>query len=211
MRFAFVLVTAFVVSAGTASAQEGIVFGAKAGVNFSNISFDEQDVDDEFFGDTSTRTGLLVGVFASVPVNPRFSFQPEFLYIQKGASFEAEGVDGTLKLDYFELPLLADVRLNNGPNRVSLMAGPSFAFRSQAKVEGEGSDDVQAEVDIEDEVEGIDFGFAVGIAVRMRNNVVVDGRYTWGLRNIDKADDSDDATVKNRAFSISVGWRFGPR
>ena len=36
MRFALVLVTAFAVSAGTASAQDDMVFGAKAGINFSS-------------------------------------------------------------------------------------------------------------------------------------------------------------------------------
>ena len=38
-------------------------------------------------------------------------------------------------------------------------------------------------------------------------NVVIDGRYVWGLSNIN-ADPEDDQKVKNRVFTISVGVLF---
>ena len=206
MRFAFVLMTAFAVSVGTASAQDTIVFGAKAGVNFSNITIEDDDT--FLFGETSLRTALLVGVFGSVPVNDRIAFQPEFLFTQKGAKLEEDGFDSTLKLDYFEIPLLADVRLNEGPTRISFIVGPALGFRSQAKVETDEEVEGVDELDLKEDVEGVDFGLVTGVAVTS-GNFVVDGRYTWGLRNINKTE--DEPSVKNRALSISVGWRFGRR
>ena len=37
--------------------------------------------------------------------------------------------------------------------------------------------------------------------------VVLDGRYTWGLSNIN-ADPEDNQKVKNRVFTVSVGVMF---
>ena len=50
-------------------------------------------------------------------------------------------------------------------------------------------------------------GFALGGAVQIRK-FVIDGRYTWGLTDINDDDDDDDATVKNGAFSLTFGWLF---
>ncbi|HEX7779696.1 MAG TPA: hypothetical protein VF424_10675, partial [Vicinamibacterales bacterium] len=55
-----------------------------------------------------------------------------------------------------------------------------------------------------------EMGFAIAGAVEIRK-FIVDARYTWGLTNIldrEEAGASDEASVKNKTFSISVGYRF---
>ena len=49
-------------------------------------------------------------------------------------------------------------------------------------------------------------GFALGGAVQIRK-FVIDGRYTWGLTDIND-DEGDDTTVKNGAFSLTFGLLF---
>jgi hypothetical protein len=38
--------------------------------------------------------------------------------------------------------------------------------------------------------------------------VVIDGRYTWGLTNINRNPDEDDTTLRNRVFAVMAGFRF---
>lgn len=197
-----VIAAAVFVCAATASAQE-MTGGIKVGYNNTKFWFDEGDRSEV---DARTRAGLVVGLFSSFEVTPRFAFQPEFLYSQKGTKLRfafdpAQEID--VKLDYFEIPLLADIRLNEGVNRVSLMVGPTIAFRTRVKTDPEVELDEGEEIG--DTLEKNDYGLTAGAALTM-GQFVVDGRYTWGLRNINV--DKDEEKITNRTLSVSVGWRF---
>jgi len=171
--------------------------GVRVGWNAANLSGnDAADLDD-----SKTRNGLVVGVFGVVPVNEHFAFQPEVLFSQQGAKLEDGSDEATIRLDYIQIPLLARIRLGMSPSApVHALVGPSFGFRTNAEIK---ADDVT--VDIKDDVESTDIGIVAGVAVNA-GAAVIDGRYTWGLRNIDKSGDGSD--VKNRVFSLSVGFRF---
>lgn len=196
MRVA-VIAAAVLMCTVTASAQD-MTGGIKVGYNNTKFWFDEGDRSEV---DARTRPGLVVGLFTSIEVTPRFAFQPEFLYSQKGSKLRFAfdpNQEAEVKLDYFEVPLLADIRLNEGVNRVSLMVGPTIAFRLRAEAEPEDEN-------IEDELEKNDYGLTAGAALTM-GQFVIDGRYTWGLRNINV--DKDEEKVTNRTLSVTVGWRF---
>jgi Outer membrane protein beta-barrel domain len=196
-----VIAAVVIVGFATTAAAQSMTAGVKVGYNNSKVEFSEDEADDEL--EARTRPGLVVGLFTSFTVNPRFAFQPEFLYSQKGSTLRDDlGDEADLKLDYFEIPLLADIRLTEGTNRLSLMVGPTIGFRTKAEIEFDGeTDDLTDEGD--NEVEKTDFGITAGLAFTM-NQFVIDGRYTWGLKDISK--EADEA--KNRTFSVSVGWRF---
>jgi opacity protein-like surface antigen len=192
VKLALVLTASLVACAATASAQDTSAIGVKAGVNFTTLSFDDDGPE------TSWRTGLVAGLFASVPVNARLAIQPEFLYARKGTRL-GNNAEATLTIDYFEVPVLADVRLNNGPARVSLVLGPSLGVRSRARLAvGDES------IDFADVLERVDVGLVAGLAVTS-GRFVIDGRYTRGLRRV--ASDEDDRAT-NRALSVTLGWRF---
>ena len=193
MKLALMLTTAIIAAAGTASAQEGAAFGAKAGVTFNTVSLDDPEVD------VSHRAGFTAGLFASVPANDRISFRPELLYTRKGALLRVDGMDVTLKVDFVELPLLVDVRLNRGPSRASLIAGLSVSSRMRARLES-GSESIDAK----DMVDRYDVGLVTGFAWTS-NRFVLDGRYTWGLANVST---DDEESAKSRSFAVSAGWRF---
>ena len=197
MKKAIITVALLVAVASPALAQQGAGFGAKVGINFANLNFDPDD--DEF--DPKVRTALTAGVLAKVPVAPRFAFQPEVLFSAQGSKAGDDEFDVTIKLNYINVPLLANIALSGGDNPVSLLVGPQIGFRTSAKIEGEGEEE-----DLKDDTESTDFGIVAGIAVQVRK-FVIDARYTHGLRNINK-DDSDDEKVKNRVFTVSFGVMF---
>jgi hypothetical protein len=189
------------VGASTASAQNYSA-GIKAGVNFANINIEGDGVDVSF----DNRTGLVAGGFVVWPVNTVFGVQTEALYSQKGAKIEEDGATGTLKLDFLEVPVLARFSspASNGAS-FHVFGGPSFGFRLRARSESEFEGDSESE-DISDDVERFDLGLVAGAGVEM-GRLVVDGRYTWGMTNLNK-DPEDDVKIKNRVFSIMAGIRF---
>lgn len=190
----------------TASAQQ---VGVKAGVNFANLTNA-----DDVFGDDTQRIGLVGGLFVTVPATERFSFQIEGLYTEKGVTFEdtIEGIDveADVRLRYFEVPVLgrANFSTSGSTTNFYVIAGAAPAFKLGAHVSAEAGDEEESE-DIGDDVESVDLGLVGGLGVEF-GNFVIDGRYTHGLMSIAADDDSDDDEddVKNRVFTVTVGYRF---
>ena len=203
MRFCSMVLALLVVVAGTASAQEqSAAVGVKAGINFANLNFE---------GDGATvnldqRKGVVGGLFVIWPADGRLGLQTEVLYSQKGAQMEEGGDSAKIKLDYIDVPVLARFSspVSTGTS-FHVFAGPSFGFRVSAKAESSFEDEDDSE-DIEDDVERFDFGLVAGAGLEI-GRFLVDGRYTWGLSNINKVE-SDDVKIKNRVFSVMAGIRF---
>ena len=197
MRLCSVVLVLLIASAPAAMAQNKGA-GVKGGVNFAKLHI-ETDEDDVNF---DRRTGIVAGVFYVFPLAPHVSFQPEWLYTQKGAKF-AENSDFGLDLDYFDVPLL--LRWDSttaGESTFNVFAGPSINFRHRARQEDEEGDR-----DIRDQVERIDVGLIVGAGVEL-GRFVIDGRYQHGLREVNKDAVAENFSVKHRAFSIMAGFRF---
>jgi hypothetical protein len=197
------VVALVVVVSGAASAQEQpAAVGVKAGVNFANLNFE---------GDGATvnldrRKGAVGGVFVVWPATGRVALQTEALYSQKGAQMEEDGASGKIKLDYVDVPVLARFSSPVSPGTsFHVFAGPSFSFRVSAKSEFSFEGEEENE-DIDDDVERFDLGLVAGAGLEF-GRVVVDGRYTWGLSNINK-DENDDVKIKNRVFAVMAGIRF---
>jgi outer membrane immunogenic protein len=201
----YLMVLTLVASVPAASAQE-VTWGIKGGVNFATQHTDEEIEQDAL----KNRVGIVAGVFFSVPVGGLFSVQPEVLYSQKGSKFELEGLaEGTIEVDYVEIPILLRVgQWNASATTFHAFVGPSLGFKVRAKAKGESGGESET-VDISDEIETFDFGLVFGGGVDF-GRFTVDGRYTWGLSNINVLidDEPDDAKVTNRVFSIMAGVRF---
>jgi hypothetical protein len=194
------LTAAFLVCAATAHAQNPSV-GVRVGVNLADLSFSSETE----ITDSKNLTGLVAGLFVTVPVNKIVAFQPEVLFSMQGTRFTEEGVDAKIKLDYVQVPLLGRFRLGSA-SPVSVLVGPSLGFRSRAKVEVPGAPAGFSD-EFEDQIERFDVGLVTGLAADV-GRLVLDGRYTWGLMNIAKDNVDGSGTAKNRVFSASVGIRF---
>ncbi len=202
MRVATAVLAAVLLGAGSAAAQD-VSGGVKGGVNFANIVIDGDAADLNL----ETRIGLVVGGFVTWPVTPRFDIQPEALVSMKGASFDEFGVEADIELTYFEFPILFRYGspISSGSS-LMVFAGPSLAFKLNADATGEFLG-TSSDQDIDDDVESFDFGLVIGAGIEA-GHFTFDGRYSWGLTNINSAPQQDDTAVKNRVFSLLVGFRF---
>ena len=192
-----VLVVAMLIASATAAVAQNQGAGFKIGVNFADLHV---ETDEDFSLDR--RTGIVVGVFYVFPIAPHFSFQPEWLYAQKGAKF-VENSDFGLDLDYYDVPLL--LRWDStatGQSTFNLFAGPSINFRHRARQEDEDGDR-----DIRDSVEKIDVGLVVGAGVEF-GRFLIDGRYQHGLKEVNKDAELEVLSLKHRTFSIMGGIKF---
>lgn len=184
----------------TASAQ-GRSLGVKAGVNLAT----QRNTGGGRSG-LQSRIGLVGGVFATLPLLAGLELQPEGLFTSKGTRVDFDGVKASLVADYVEVPVLARFsRRGTGTFNYYIAGGPAVAFllRARSRTEFAGATE---EIDISDQVKRADFGVAMGGGVEI-GSIVIDGRYTLGLQDIDK-DKSDAVKTTNRAASLTVGFRF---
>ena len=177
--------------------------GVKGGVNLATEKTSGEDAGDDDF---TTFPALVAGVFMTYKVAPGLEFQPEALYSVKGARVKETGFTSTVHLDYLEVPLLARVSKRGG-GRMGFYAagGPYVAYLLRARTRTEFGPSTE-ELDVSEQVERADFGVSIGGGVEW-GRVVVDGRYVYGLRDIDK-DHGDGIKITNRAIAITAGFRF---
>ena len=176
---------------------QNINFGAKAGVNFATITGDMVESFD-------SRTAFHVGFVAEIVISETFSFQPELLYSAQGAKESGDGWEETLKLDYFNLPLMAKFYVAEG---FSLEAGPQIGFLLSAKYDWEEDGESGSE-DIKDDVKGIDFGLNLGVGYKTESGLNFGARYNLGLSDINDMDDDGDFSIKNSVIQAYVGFFF---
>lgn len=194
-----------------ANAQTEISYGAKAGLNLSNLNGIDEDV--------STRTSFHLGGFAEIAITEEFSFQPELIYSSQGAKSEVslDSEFGTIrgttvfKLDYLNLPLLGKYYVTEN---FSLLGGPQIGFLLSAKADVEatastddGSISESGTVDLKEVLKSVDFGLNLGLEYKFDNKFKFGANYVLGLSNIAKEAESDDA-LKNRVLQFSVGYSF---
>lgn len=172
-------------------------FGVKAGVNFSDIN--GPDVE-SFNGKTSFH----VGAVAEIPVSDNFAVQPELLYSEQGSDYEEESFDGTVSVNYLNIPVMAKFEVAEG---LSVEAGPQIGFLLSAKDEYDFEGGSEEE-DIKDQLKGTDFGLNFGLGYKLENGLNFSARYNLGLSNVNDGDIDDGAEYKNGVFQIGIGFLF---
>lgn len=143
------------------------------------------------------RIGLAAGVEAEYQATDIFSVSAGLIYSMQGNKAKEEGVTLTTKLDYINIPILANVYVTKGL-AVKLGVQPAFNVSDKRKLSG-GKASVEAE-DVG--AESFDFSIPVGLSYEY-NNVVFDARYNFGVTNI-----ADGGDSKNSVFQFTLGYKF---
>lgn len=180
--------------------------GLTAGFNLSR--FGGEDVNDVT---TDGRVGLAVGIFGSFLVSDAFAFQPELLFIQKGADFVAEdGTGGAFRLDYLQIPLLGRLRFSTGEGGVVpfVTFGPAIAFRigcdggvnTPTGFISQECDDISPSG-----VAGTDFSLIGGAGVEV-SNLILSVRYDYSFSQLNLLPEVQK--VYNRGFAIMAAYGF---
>lgn len=191
----------------TINANAQTKFGAKAGLNVSNLSGDSQNTD--------AKIGFHVGGYANIKFAEKFAFQPELLYSTQGAKESGEiyvneqigtvNADVKYKLDYINVPLMFKFYPTQGFN---IEAGPQVGFLVSSKLNVETTalgQKIDQDVDMKDYLKSIDFGLNIGVGYEFSNGLNAGARYNFGLSNIS---DENEGDIKNSVFSVGLGYSF---
>lgn len=195
MKKMFLAVAMMLASVATFAQNEAgqITIQPKIGLNIANIT----DADD-----ANARIGLAAGAEFEYGVTKMFGISAGLIYSMQGAKTTVEGdyedVDCTMKLDYLNIPILANVYVAKGL-AIKLGVQPGFKLSSKLKGESNGN---SVEVDLDEGVKGFDLSIPLGLSYQYQN-FVLDARYNFGVTKI--VDDSDS---KNSVFQITLGYKF---
>lgn len=179
-------------------AQQGLVLGFRGGVSVASAS---ADLSETF--STSNRTGFAGGIF--------FDYDGGVLGLQFGAEYAQKGVDldvagavSEFSLSYLEIPAVLKVGIPLGTIKPSVLAGVGLGFKTGCDESG---------TDCGDDIKGTDFTGIAGadLAVYLGSiSLWVDGRYHFGLSNINEAMDIvGDLKNRNWTFQAGIGFKLG--
>lgn len=165
----------------------------KIGLNVANVS----DGDG-----TDNRIGLALGGEFEYRVSPIFSLSAGALYSMQGCKGTAEDGDGntgdvSLKLDYINVPILANVYVVKGL-AIKLGIQPGFNVRHKATATVSG---VNVTTNLPG-VKSVDFSIPIGVSYEF-NRFVIDGRYNLGVTKL-----IDGADSKHSVFQFTFGYKF---
>lgn len=195
-----------IVMSGFAFSQQ---FGLKTGLNVSDINNGASGTD------MKAKTGLYVGVTATIPVSEEFSIQPELIYNQLGAKtnlYDFGGIIGnvstTTKLDYISLPVMLQY---NFPSNFYVELGPEFSYMVSAK-QGLSTSIISPSTDINmDYLNRLNVGAGFGAGYNLNKNIGINARYTLGLTGLGKDGNVTDYfldSAKNNNLQVGVNFKF---
>ncbi|MBR0181540.1 MAG: PorT family protein [Prevotella sp.] len=193
------MIAAMIVASMSANAQvaDG-VFTLKptVGINLANMTK---------LDDSKMRAGLVAGVEGEYGLADDFSFSAGVLYSQQGAkykdSFYGANLDLTCKLDYINIPIMANYYIVKG---LAVKVGVQPGFKVSSKISGNATyDDLNSSGSSSiDNAKGFALSVPMGLSYEY-NNIVLDARYNLGVT---KALDNGDA--KHSWFAITLGYKF---
>lgn len=195
--------------------------GVKAGVNFSNMLFEEDETSIEDLARNGA-TKFTAGLVFILPLSDAVALQPELLFTQKGAESKytvlGEEFTNDLTYNYLDIPLLLRLSLGDTHGEglgIYVNGGAYVGYALSGKSERSsplGTFETDFTFDDADDQGRIDFGFAVGGGLTL-GNVFLDVRYSHGTNNLldDDADNSNDNGFKklqHRGLALTAGIIF---
>ena len=161
----------------------------RAGVNISKLPNQATGGADD-----KVRIGLAAGLEGEYQLTSKFSLSAGLMYSQQGMKLEAEDEKITMKLDYLNIPILAQYYVSKG---FAVKAGIQPGFNLSHKAGGETIKNVNS----------FDFSIPIGLSYEFPSvPVVIDARYNWGLTDVAKENQGDK--IWNEVIQITIGYKF---
>jgi opacity protein-like surface antigen len=216
---------------------QDIKFGAKVGLNLSNLRGDYPAAVNEH----NSKIGFHIGGFAQYEINDKFTLQPELLFSTQGNTYGNktyygggtyyDGAEYNLKLNYLNLPIILKYKIIE---KLSIEIGPQIGYLMSAKTKVDVTEDSRdpsqnysVEIDMLNDgvynfggttvqskasANRLDFSLNLGASYDITEKIFIEGRYNLGLSNVDKNSTNGTATnswnMKNSVFQLSAGYRF---
>ena len=192
-------------SAQETDLRERLLFGLKAGVNYSNV-YEAQG--EEFQADP--KLGLAAGAFIVIPIGKYLGIQPEVLYSQKG--FKATGrilggsYEFTRTTSFIDVPLLVSFKPSEF---VTLLAGPQYSYLiKQSDVFANSSTSYLQEQEFENDNIRKNILCLTGGADLTLKHIVLGARVGWDIQNNNGDGTASTPRYKNVWYQATVGYRF---
>jgi len=170
-------------------------FGIDPGIAISRGSY-KSSVD----YDRRVYAGFDGGVFLEIGVSPKFMIQPEVNYSLRGVEVNDGEKEATIKLRYFDFPVLAKVSVCP---KFNLFAGPQVGYLTSAKRDSSFTNET---IDLKNDFDKADFGLVFGGEYNFTKHLFLGTRYYLGLHQI--AEDWNNFEMRNRYISFRVGYKF---
>jgi hypothetical protein len=202
-----IVIAVAILTAGSAQAQ--FKFGARAGFNMTNFSISSNDEVKPKF-----KPGFQVGVVGDYSVSEAFAIQPGLVFATQGTAYKGEGWKETITLNYLQLPINAQYKVDLGAPKLFLQAGPYLGYAMSGKrkwKDGSESGSRKIKIGSGDDAEGkaFDFGIGVGAGVQFANIQAALG-YNIGITNISTSKDKEDS-MKNNGLFVTLTYLFGKK
>ena len=223
MKRIFITVAVATAALFSANAQE-LKFGAKAGVNFSTLSFSDIVVtkgEDEVTTKHSNgyRTGFYAGAFVEYRLSDVLFVEGGITYSNQGATRKSEeatrknkntGETKVKKEEYNKTSLIFNtinipvwIKYDIAGFRPKVGVNLCYLINAKAKKE-------DTTIEIKEGINKYDVGILLGAEYNFPVGLFFDGSFNLGLLNLNNGKSTDDPnfTVKNRLFQIGVGYKF---
>jgi hypothetical protein len=206
-------------------------YGVKAGFNMANLS-SIIELDGVKNIEKTPNSGFDFGFYMEIPLNDKIYLNPELLYSQKSISFnysytfdypidnrDEYTTSHTIKQGVLQLNSILSYKVNY---KLSINVGPSVAFllsndysySEQLEADPEYDPLVTLE-DGEFNEESFDLGVDIGISYYLTDDLFFSPKIYIGLlqsgevlKPIDLLTEDPSYTLKNRAYTLSVGYLF---
>jgi hypothetical protein len=200
----------FICQIGTAQETR---FGVKGGLNYSSIVGDlTEGLKFRFSGHG--------GIFLEIDFSEKFKLQPELLYSSQGFQFSTDlatienggtGDDNdfrtNVQLNFITVPILGKFALND---KLDVEFGPQFGFLlNQVTKFKEVDQEANSIADRRSSISGdfqLDYGAAVGLGIKLSDNLSLSPRFYIGLRN--RLNGLQGAQNYNAAMQLSLNYMF---
>lgn len=176
-----------------------VKYGAKVGVNLSNMSND-MSFDPGFSMGTGFLAGALVNLHwgqrtaSSLPGTGLWGLQPELLFSNQVVKSDG----GNIKLNYIRIPVMLKIY---PLSRLSVELGPEFSYLISSSPEHVQAGGATVKVG---DCKGFSFGAGIGASYEFNFGLMIGARYSMGFTDLGK-----NLKWKNNSnIQITAGWLF---
>lgn len=198
-----IVLSIVLLAAGICTQAQTLDFGLKAGLNFSEMENNRQDL----YSGTANATGFLGGVFGRVGILGFFA-QPEVVYSQRKGAFTSKA-DGTAvinTLSYIDVPVLvgyklAFFRVNAGPNFQFLVGANQDASTDAAKDPNFSKDNFNSAT----------VGYQAGVGIdlmKLSLDVRYDGSFGSLGNEVNIGGQKFDYSTRASIWQVSLGFKI---
>jgi hypothetical protein len=170
--------------------------GIRGGLNFINVASVE-DID------LSTSNGFQAGLALDLPLVSAFRLATGLFYTRRGYQSNVEGMDGSVIIDYLDIPVDLMFRIKPLNTIGAYVAmGPYFSYGISSNVFDEDGFLVNGYSDETIDLNRIDSGINIGAGVEI-TSLRIGASYGFSF-----ADNRSirDIELKNRVFNLSVSY-----